>query len=84
MSDVTERLEYNAAVSAAAYQDELVRPSYLYRPKLSIDGDKWCALYGENIQDGVVGFGPSPDSAYRAFDLAWYENLPQDKEGEEE
>jgi len=21
----------------------------------------WCALYGDNLQDGVVGFGESPE-----------------------
>ena len=46
------------------------------QPKLFIEGDEWCALYGENIQDGVAGFGRSPDEAYWAFDVAWCEKLP--------
>jgi len=53
------------------------RPSTLYKPCLSRDGDQWCALYGENIHDGVAGFGDSPDDAYRAFDVSWYEKLPK-------
>jgi hypothetical protein len=28
--------------------------------KLSIDGDMHCFLYGENLQEGVSGFGKSP------------------------
>ena len=52
----------------------------LYRPTLYVDGDKWCALLGENIQIGVVGFGASPDEAMRAFDKAWFEKLPQQDE----
>lgn len=45
------------------------------RPRLFIDGNQWCALYGENIQDGVAGFGDSPDEAARAFDAAMTEKL---------
>lgn len=52
-------------------------PSYMYRPKLSIDGNQWCALYGENLQDGVAGFGDSPEDAYLDFDRAWCTKLPQ-------
>lgn len=56
--------------------DEHMRPTLLYRPKLSIDGNQWCALYGgENLQDGVAGFGDTPDAACRAFDRAWHDPL---------
>ena len=47
-------------------------PSAVYRPALSIDGDQWCALYGENLQEGVAGFGDTPAKAMAAFDAAWY------------
>lgn len=43
-------------------------PSVLYRPKISIDGNQWCALYGENLQDGVAGFGDTPILAMLDFD----------------
>ena len=52
------------------------RPSTRHRPRLSIDGDQWCALYGDNLQDGVAGFGKSPELAYRDFDRAWHEVKP--------
>lgn len=51
--------------------NEMVRPSAIYRPAISIDGNQWCALYGENLQDGVAGFGDTPEAAMRAFDEAW-------------
>ena len=51
--------------------NEHQRPSVLFRPTLSIDGDSWCALYGANIQEGVAGFGKSPSEAMYAFDAAW-------------
>ena len=53
----------------AAY--EHMRPSVLYRPHLSADGTMWCALYGDNLQEGVAGFGETPAAAMAAFDTAW-------------
>lgn len=35
--------------------------------KLYKDGNAWCALAGENIQDGVCGFGESPLAALCDF-----------------
>ena len=57
---------------AAAAQE---RPCVLWKPSLFRDGNQWCVLLGENIQDGVVGFGDSPDAAMLAFDAAWREKL---------
>jgi hypothetical protein len=50
---------------------ERERPSYLWKPKLSQDGDQWCALYGENLQEGIAGFGNTPAGAMFGFDRAW-------------
>jgi hypothetical protein len=50
---------------------ELVRPAVVFRPRLSRDGNKWCALYGENLAEGIAGFGDSPREAMEAFDKAW-------------
>jgi hypothetical protein len=46
-------------------------PSVLYRPTVTPDGNKWCCLYGDNLQEGVAGFGDTPAEACRAFDIAW-------------
>ena len=35
------------------------------------DGDRWYFLYGDNIQDGVCGFGETPYKAMIAFNLNW-------------
>lgn len=54
------------------------RPSIMYRPTLSADGTAWCALYGDDLQVGVAGFGDTPEEAMRAFDVAWYrERTPE-------
>ena len=36
-------------------------------PRLFKDGDQWCALYGEDLQAGVAGFGYSPYEAEQDF-----------------
>jgi len=51
-------------------------PHVRMRPRLFIDGNQWCALYGENLQDGVAGFGDSPAHACAAFDQEWCRTLP--------
>jgi len=54
---------------------EMQRPSVLFKPKLSLDGNMWCALYGDDLQCGVAGFGKSPDEAMRNFDIEWNKNF---------
>lgn len=48
-------------------------PHVLMRAAVFPDGDKWCALYGEDIQTGVAGFGDTPAKAAAAFDKVWFE-----------
>ena len=67
--------EYEMHQAAYWFGAELARPSTRYRPRLFIDGNQWCALYGDNLQDGVAGFGYSPEAAYSAFDKAWTTEL---------
>jgi hypothetical protein len=61
-----------------AWACELRRPSYMLKPRIFIDGDKWCALYGDNLQEGVTGFGDSPEKAYWDFDKSWYAEIIRD------
>lgn len=58
------------SIEAAASQHE--RPSAVYRPELYPDGDKWCALYGKDLMEGVVGFGDTPQEAMSNFDVNWH------------
>lgn len=39
----------------------------IMRPRLFVDGNQWCALYGENLQEGVAGFGDTPAAACNDF-----------------
>lgn len=64
---------WNEQYSAAC---ELRRPCIQFGPlQISIDGNKWCVLYGENLQDGVAGFGDSPGLAMWDFDKNWVTKL---------
>ena len=61
-----------AFISLNCFAGELLAPSVRLRPKLYIDGNKWCALYGDDIQKGLVGFGNSPQKALQDFDTNFY------------
>lgn len=54
---------------------EMQRPSVLYRPTISADGDHWCALLGDDLQIGVSGFGKTPAEAMAEFDKAFWKGL---------
>lgn len=62
---------HQAGIAAQVTEQAKLRPSVLYRPNLTKDGNRWCALYGDNIQDGCAGFGDTPSAAMLAFDTAW-------------
>lgn len=63
------------AVGMYEYAGKVNEPFTLYRPRLFVDGNQWCALYGENIQDGVAGFGDTPEKAVKAFNEAWTKSI---------
>jgi hypothetical protein len=66
-----ERVANSALEAWNEIRNEAVRPSILLRPALVIDGNQWCALYGEDLQAGVAGFGESPALAFSDFDRNW-------------
>ena len=68
---------HQAFLTGETLRQEYTRPSIMLKPRLLLDGDQWCALYGETIQDGVAGFGKSPVDAMDAFDRAFFAKLPQ-------
>ena len=63
--------QWNAAQEANITERARRAPHVLMRPTLMRDGTMWCALYGENLQEGVTGFGETPEKAMEAFDTAW-------------
>lgn len=81
MNDEYSRLASSSISHAAdmvkiAWQEaawERLRPSVVFKPVLSKDGNMWCALFGDNLEEGVAGFGETPAKAMYAFDSAWHQ-----------
>ena len=48
---------------AAGYNKGLTAGRAEVGVKISKDGDEWCALVGENLQEGIAGFGKTPAGA---------------------
>ena len=48
--------------------------------KIYPDGDKWCCLYGDTIQEGVAGFGDNPNAAAYDFESNWFHQKALNKE----
>lgn len=46
-------------------------PHVVYKPVLKKDGDRWCALLGDSPNEGVCGYGDTPEKAMAAFDATW-------------
>lgn len=63
--------QWNAAQEANITEQARRAPHVLMRPRIMIDGTMWCALYGDDLVDGVAGFGETPEKAMEAFDEAW-------------
>lgn len=64
------------AASMVSYHSEVLSgymtsPFILLKPRIFPDGNQWCALYGDNIQEGVAGFGDTPAKAQTDFDKNW-------------
>ena len=79
MGNVMRQSGWDISFAMSAVKEEFLRaaaeqqrPFMLLRPAISIDGNQWCALYGENLQDGVAGFGDTPADAANDFDNNWF------------
>ena len=51
--------------------ESVVRLTAAAGAKLSKDGNRWCYLLGDNLQEGVAGFGESPLKAAKDFYFAY-------------
>ena len=58
----------DAAILAS---DEAARPFMQLKTSIMKDGNQWSVLYGENLMEGVSGYGDSPEEASRDFDRNW-------------
>lgn len=61
---------------AAAIESQEMNLVATLKPRIFIDGNQWCVLLGENVQDGIHGFGETPRLAVYDFNKAWDRHLP--------
>lgn len=71
MTQYSDDMDNKAATERYYAALESNRPFVILRPRIYPDGDQWCVLYGDDLQEGVAGFGATPDAASRDFDRNW-------------
>jgi len=82
LSRVT-RIE-DAIVSLYAAQQKMVesqlnpRPCVLLRPHLFYSSGLWWAVYGEAVENRLVGTGSTPEAALQNFDLQFGKTTPHE------
>jgi hypothetical protein len=54
-----------------SFNCERIAPHVIHNAKVYQDGDEFCCLLGENIQEGICGFGRTPREACNEFDRIW-------------
>jgi len=59
------------------YAIERNTPFVIYGARIFQDGNMWCALLGETIQNGVCAFGETPAKAVQEFNRAWYQTVAE-------
>ena len=47
----------------------------ILKPQLKVDGNQWCVLYGDNLQEGIAGFGSTPEKAILDWNSQWVKEL---------
>ena len=72
---ISESISHAATMvqhTAQAMLTEYERPCVIFKPTPSMDGNMYCVLFGENLQEGVAGFGKTMAEAMYDFDCNWY------------
>ena len=48
-------------------EERILKYISVLKPKFSKDGSMFCYLYGDNLQEGIAGFGETPYKAAEDF-----------------
>jgi len=61
-------------------EDVMLSPSVLYQKslKISLDGNQYCVLMGDNLQEGIAGFGDTLSQAMCDFDKNFHNEKAPD------
>lgn len=71
INDSQQQDLYQSLKNSAILAEEMQLVAVL-KPTLSLDGNMYCFLCGENVQNGVCGFGNSPYAAAIDFNKNFY------------
>ena len=67
--EINETLNFLSRIAGSL--ERLSSPAAIFKPKVFPDGKLWCALYGENLHEGIAGFGETPELAIDDFNATW-------------
>ena len=67
--EINETLNFLSRIAGSL--ERLSSPAAIFKPNVFQDGNMWFALYGENIHDGIAGFGTTPEEAIQDFNREW-------------
>jgi hypothetical protein len=65
----------SAAIGLYDLVCDMNRPSRILKVRVIRDGNAWCCIFGDNLHDGVAGFGDSPEEATKEFDKEWVKKI---------
>jgi hypothetical protein len=63
-TDILDEFEHYAAAHPGS-------PAAIRRPRIFRRSETWVALLGDSIEDGIVGYGDTIESALRVFDVRY-------------
>jgi hypothetical protein len=77
-----EPLVQEALAATSNHAFERNTPFVIYGARVFQDGNTFCALLGDNIQEGICAFADTPANAVHAFNNVWYSPVvtKEDKE----
>jgi hypothetical protein len=70
---------YQEARMAVVIEQQEVNLFSILRPKVFIDGNKYCVLYGEDLQTGIAGFGDTIMGAIYDFNKSFNKPVKKQK-----
>lgn len=61
----------NQSIMNRLVEQETMNLFSILKPTLKKDGNQWCVLYGDNLQEGICGFGNTPYLAIIDFNKSF-------------
>jgi len=80
MGDTTKDYATSDINYQTAQEENEFKLFQMLKPSLTMDGNQWCVLYGEDLQVGIAGFGDSPHLAIMDFTSQWYKSIKDNDE----